>query len=83
MPDRVKAVAGAHARVDRFLGASDRCLPRAVALRLDLARRGIRSQMLIGVRGAPFAAHAWVQHGELLINDECELVRIFSPIVAA
>jgi hypothetical protein len=52
--------------VDRTLSAlpSDpRCLIRAVVLARLLARRGIGSRLVVGVRNAPeFTAHAWVEH---------------------
>jgi hypothetical protein len=52
--------------VDRTLSAfpSDpRCLIRAVVLARVLARRGIGSRLVVGVRNAPeFTAHAWVEH---------------------
>ena len=55
--------------VDRTLSAlpSDpRCLIRAVVLARLLARRGIGSRVVLGVRNAPeFTAHAWVEHGGL------------------
>jgi hypothetical protein len=39
------------------------CLPRALALQWLLARRGLPSELCIGLRtkGAPLPAHAWVE----------------------
>ena len=52
--------------VDRTLSSlpSDpRCLIRAVVLARVLARRGIGSRLVVGVRTVPeFSAHAWVEH---------------------
>ena len=52
--------------VDRTLSSlpSDpRCLIRSVVLARLLARRGIGSRLVIGVRAVPeFTAHAWVEH---------------------
>jgi hypothetical protein len=40
-----------------------RCLARSLVLTQLLARRGIRSKLVIGTRTAPdFIAHAWVEH---------------------
>jgi hypothetical protein len=40
-----------------------RCLSQSLVLTQLLARRGIESQLVIGVRpGERFAAHAWVEH---------------------
>jgi hypothetical protein len=44
------------------LPGDTRCLTRSVVLVRMLARRGVRSNLVIGVRPAPtFAAHAWVE----------------------
>ena len=52
--------------VDRTLTAlpsDSRCLIRAVVLARVLARRGVGSRVVLGVRAAPdFTAHAWVEH---------------------
>ncbi len=48
-----------------------RCLPTALALQWMLARRGIASQLRLGVRRREglFEAHAWIEHaGEALID---------------
>jgi hypothetical protein len=51
--------------VGRTLGvlpADSRCLVRSLVLTALLARRGIASSLVIGVRAGPdFAAHAWVE----------------------
>lgn len=53
----------------RLLPTDSRCLMRSLVLTGLLARRGIGSSLIIGVRSAPeFAAHAWVEHaGEPLL----------------
>jgi hypothetical protein len=52
--------------VDRTLTAlpsDSRCLIQAVVLARVLARRGVGSRVVLGVRAAPdFTAHAWVEH---------------------
>src|SRR6266576_5701798 len=51
--------------VGRTLGvlpADSRCLVRSLVLTALLARRGIASSLVIGVKAGPdFAAHAWVE----------------------
>lgn len=37
---------------------------------------------VIGVNPKPFAAHSWVQQGNLVLNGEPGFVRTFTPIVA-
>jgi Transglutaminase-like superfamily len=52
------------AAVDRVLGVlprDPRCLTRSLVLTALLARRGVVSTLVIGVRPDPFAAHAWVE----------------------
>jgi hypothetical protein len=45
-----------------LLPADSRCLVRSCVLTALLARRGIGSTLIIGVRSAPaFEAHAWVE----------------------
>jgi hypothetical protein len=46
-----------------FLPGDTRCLTQSLTLTRLLARRGIESKLVIGVRaGESFAAHAWVEH---------------------
>lgn len=46
----------------RVLPTDSRCLVRSLVLLAMLARRGIHSTLVIGVRTEPeFAAHAWVE----------------------
>jgi Transglutaminase-like superfamily len=45
-----------------YLPTDSRCLMRSLVLTAMLARRGVYSKVVIGVRPAPgFAAHAWVE----------------------
>jgi hypothetical protein len=51
-------------RTLRFLPFDSRCLMRSLVLVVLLARRGIRSSLVIGVAPGPtFDAHAWVESG--------------------
>jgi hypothetical protein len=47
------------------------CLTRSLALQWMLRRRGIASQLRIGVRrdGAGLSAHAWIEYAGLPVND--------------
>lgn len=52
------------ARTVGLLPADSRCLVRSLVLTSLLARRGIDSSLVIGVKPQPdFAAHAWVETG--------------------
>lgn len=45
-----------------FLPSDSRCLMRSLVLTSLLARRGVSSSLVIGVRSGPdFGAHAWVE----------------------
>jgi hypothetical protein len=51
------------------LPGDTRCLTRSLVLVQLLARRGIASTLVIGVKADPFRAHAWVEHdGKALLN---------------
>jgi transglutaminase superfamily protein len=51
-------------RVLRLMPGDSRCLARSLVLTAMLARRGIDSSIVIGVRPGPgFGSHAWVEHG--------------------
>lgn len=62
--------------------AADRCLPRSIALALCLAARDVRTQVVIGVKIAPFGAHCWVQAGEEVLNESVEEALRYHPIIA-
>lgn len=50
-------------RVLVALPTDTRCLARSLVLLRLLARRGVRTSLLIGVASDPeFSAHAWVEH---------------------
>jgi transglutaminase superfamily protein len=59
-------------RILSRLPTDSRCLARSLVLTALLARRGIPSSLMIGVRaGGDFGAHAWVEYGGLpLLRDE-------------
>jgi hypothetical protein len=67
--DRAEKVAGlrlgrAVERTLSVLPADARCLTRSLVLTSLLARRGIASSVVIGVKTEPrFSAHAWVESG--------------------
>ena len=58
------------------------CLSRSLALWFDLGRRGVASEICIGVRGggAPLDAHAWVVHHGRPINEVQAVVDTYEQI---
>jgi len=61
--------------------ARDQCLFDSLALNHFLARQGLAVQWLVGVRTRPFGAHAWLQCGATVLNDQHEHVRRYTPIL--
>jgi hypothetical protein len=59
----------------------DQCLVRSIALTRHLASRGVAADFVIGVQIRPFSAHAWVQQDGLLLNESCDGVRGYTPIL--
>ena len=60
--------------------AQDQCLSRSIALNLYLAAFGYSTDLVIGVRPRPFAAHCWVQAQGQVINDTADTVRAYVPV---
>lgn len=56
------------------------CLSHSIAVAHALLAQGAPALLVIGVRTRPFGAHAWVQLGELVVNDSIDNVRDFTPI---
>jgi hypothetical protein len=57
------------------------CLERSVALWWQLNRRGIAAEMRAGARkeAGRFEAHAWVEVGNVILNDSGETHQHFAP----
>ncbi|ANU07327.1 hypothetical protein A6F65_01018 [Paraurantiacibacter namhicola] len=56
-------------RMPRLLAGN--CLSRSLALSRTLVRAGIPHELVIGAapEGEPFAAHAWVEHDGIPLNE--------------
>lgn len=80
--DAAQRVISAFDQAGLIRTAADRCLPRSIALAICLASRGVRVQLIIGVKIAPFGAHCWVQAGEEVLNETVEEVLRYYPILA-
>lgn len=72
---RLVNLAGAH------VPGGATCLSRSVLLHWFLLRRGMHSQLRIGVRltEAGLDAHAWVQYQGQLVNDRADTCASFLP----
>lgn len=67
----------------RLWSSQDRCLPRSLALTYALRKAGSNADLVLGVSLNPFAAHAWVQEGDVVLNDALDHVLLFTPILVA
>jgi hypothetical protein len=65
-----------------FYTAYRHCLVDSLILSVYLTRRMVPCTLVIGVSTRPFAAHAWVQIGDCVLNDTVEHVLTFTPILA-
>lgn len=66
----------------RLVPLAPNCLTDSFALSAFLAARGIRSDIVFGVKLDPFAAHCWLQNDEAILNDAADTVSDFTPILA-
>lgn len=57
------------------------CLSDSLALAEFLLRRGASADLVFGVKLTPFAAHAWVQTSDTILNDHVDHVREFTPVL--
>jgi hypothetical protein len=80
--ERARKLVEAFARYRVFLFSSkDECLYDSLALLEFLARYRIYPDWVFGVQTRPFAAHCWVQQGDIVFNDTVEHVTGYSPIM--
>jgi hypothetical protein len=80
--ERARSLVEAFMRYRVFLFSSkNECLYDSLALLEYLARYGIHADWVFGVQTRPFAAHCWVQHGDIVFNDTVEHVSGYTPIM--
>ncbi len=64
-----------------FFSRRDACLRDSFTVVEFLAGYGMFPTWVFGVRMNPFAAHSWVQEGSIVLNDDVDHVRTFTPIL--
>ncbi len=64
-----------------FFSSKNECLFDSLSLLGFLARYGIYADWVFAVQARPFAAHCWVQHEDVVLNDTIEHVGGFTPIM--
>ncbi len=80
--ESVRTGTAAYERLRPFaLSAHNNCLHDSLTLVAFLACEGAFPRWVIGVKTRPFGAHAWVQQGVTVLNDQHEVVRQFRPIL--
>ncbi|WP_195908605.1 lasso peptide biosynthesis B2 protein [Novosphingobium sp. Gsoil 351] len=73
--------AAAFAELRLIMRTLDRCLPLSIALARTARRSDGDIRLVIGVKLDPFGAHAWVQRGNVVLNDRLDAVVPFTPIL--
>ena len=74
-------LAHSFAAVRRWWPTQGRCLPDSLALMRLLMAFGHRPSLVFGVIAYPFAAHCWVESGDMVLNDALDHVTRFTPIL--
>jgi anti-sigma-K factor RskA len=64
-----------------YAPVSGKCLLRSFLLLAQLRRAGLDALWVFGVATWPFAAHCWLQCGDVVLDDVCEHVARFQPIL--
>lgn len=58
------------------------CFYRSFVLRGLLTQRGLAAAWVFGVQTWPFEAHCWLQVDDMVLDDTCDHVSGFTPILA-
>lgn len=77
---RLSEAATAFTRVRPYVPIETRCLIDSVSMVRFLAKSGLHARLVIGVACDPFSAHAWVQHGPLVLNETVGTALAYVPI---
>jgi len=56
----------------RIIATEDKCLRWSIAMTRHLGINGAYPDLVFGVRMKPFSAHAWVQDGDIVLNDSAD-----------
>jgi len=81
-PARVARTTAAFRRLLPWIPGQGACLYRAFVLLCMLRWAGQNATWVFGVRTWPFGAHCWLQLGSELLDDDCERVAQYAPIMA-
>lgn len=78
---RLRSIVAAAISCALVTGAHNRCLVRAIALHSRCKNSAIKTKLVFGVVGHPFAAHCWVQRGNCVLVGGFEQARLYTPIL--
>jgi hypothetical protein len=78
--DAIKATEYAVAMAGAFYPGRALCLEQSLALYCLLRGQGVAVRYRQGVQAHPFAAHAWVEYGGVVLNDVQERIKPFAPL---
>ena len=79
--DEIARIVGDARMARPWIPGEGACLQRSFQLRCVLARHGIATDWIFGVRTWPFGAHCWLQIGDLVVGDRLARVRRYTPIM--
>ncbi|MCH4269656.1 MAG: lasso peptide biosynthesis B2 protein [Brevundimonas sp.] len=79
--EELTALVGTARRARPWVPFEGECLQRSFQLRRFLGSRGAAVDWVFGVRTWPFAAHCWLQTGDLVVGDRLDRVGRFTPIM--
>ena len=65
----------------RLIATQDKCLRWSLAMAQHLALHHAYPDLVFGIRMQPFAAHAWVQAGDIVLNDSADHAMHYTPLL--
>ncbi|MHB1057905.1 MAG: lasso peptide biosynthesis B2 protein [Rhodanobacter sp.] len=68
------------ARARRYVPIEPICLLDSLSLLRFLSLRGLSANIVFGVTPEPFAAHCWVQAGDIVLNETLSDANAYTPI---
>lgn len=68
------------ARARRYVPIEPVCLLDSLSLLWFLSRRGLSANIVFGVIPEPFAAHCWIQAGDMVLNETLSDAHAHTPI---
>jgi hypothetical protein len=81
-PERTRELIATFASLRPYVFTSkDACLFEALALGQFLAEFSLHPHWVFGVQARPFAAHCWLQHEDIVLNDTVDHVSRYAPIM--